>query len=188
MNTNQPILSVREIQVEDIKLICNYWLYSDAEFLRNLGVDLKKVPSQDEFTALLTEQLSQNYKEKKSYCLVWLIDGVPSGHSNINKIKFGEEAYLHLHLWNKDIRNKGMGTIFISLTLPYYYQNMKLKTLYSEPYSLNPAPHNVLRKTGFQFEKEYVTTPGWINFEQPVKLWKLTLENFINNRNQDKVK
>ncbi len=181
MTTNFPELSVREIQKEDIELLCNYWLNSDKTFLRNMGVDLNKVPSRNEFSAMLQEQIGQPYKEKKSYCIIWLIDGIPFGHSNINKIKFGEDAFMHLHLWNNDYRNRGAGTKFVNMTLPFFFGKMKLKTLYSEPYSLNPAPHNVLRKTGFQFEKEYVTTPGWINFEQPVKLWKLTLENFLNN-------
>lgn len=38
----------------------------------------------------------------------------------------------------------------------------------------NPAPNKTLKKAGFELVKEYVTTPGPINFEQPVKLWCLS--------------
>jgi hypothetical protein len=31
---------------------------------------------------------------------------------------------------------------------------------------------------GFEFIKEYITIPGFLNFEQPVRLWQLTLERF----------
>jgi len=35
-----------------------------------------------------------------------------------------------------------------------------------------------MEKLGFEFIKEYITVPGWINFEQSVKHWELTLEKF----------
>ena len=35
-----------------------------------------------------------------------------------------------------------------------------------------------MEKLGFEFIKEYITVPGFINFEQPVKRWELTLQKF----------
>ena len=55
---------------------------------------------------------------------------------------------------------------------------MNLKILYCEPYSLNPAPNHTLKKIGFEFVKENITIPGFLNFEQKVNLWKLTCEKF----------
>jgi hypothetical protein len=43
---------------------------------------------------------------------------------------------------------------------------------------LNPAPHKALEKLGFEFEKEYITVPGSINFEQPVKRWGLSYDTY----------
>jgi hypothetical protein len=56
--------------------------------------------------------------------------------------------------------------------------DIPLKKLFCEPYALNPAPNKTLEKIGFEFVKEYITTPGWINFEQPVKLWMMDFEKF----------
>jgi RimJ/RimL family protein N-acetyltransferase len=175
---NENILSVRELQKEDIDAITNYWLGADPVFLKGMGVDMNKIPGRDEWEKMLLEQLSQSYKEKKSYCIIWQGDDKPVGHSNINKIIFGEEAYMHLHIWYDDIRKKGYGTPLIKMTLPWFFEKYKLKKLYCEPYALNPAPDKTLEKAGFEFVKEYITTPGWLNFEQPVKLWVISYDRF----------
>ena len=175
---NSSTLSVREIEKQDIDSLVRYWLHSDSALMVGMGVDLAKMPPEKDLRKTLSQQLSQPYEEKQSYCIIWLLDGKPVGHSNINKIIFGEEASMHLHLWNHDVRKKGMGTEFVKLTVPYFFKNMKLKKIYSEPYALNPAPNKTLEKVGFDFVKEYITVPGWLNFEQPVKRWELSLEKF----------
>lgn len=169
-------LSVREIEKDDIANIIHYWLDSDPAFLEGMGVDLSKIPAYHQWEEMLNEQLSKSYQEKKSYCLIWLLDGKAIGHSNVNKIIFSEEAYMHLHIWNTAIRKKEMGTTLVKMSLPWFFKNLSLKKIYCEPYSLNPAPNKTLEKVGFEFVKTYITKPGWLNFEQPVNLWVLTSE------------
>lgn len=173
-----PELSVREMQQEDIRQIIFYWLHSDPEFLKGMGVDLAKIPSPLQWTEMLSEQLHQSYKDKKSYCLIWLHNGRAIGHSNVNKIVFGKEAYMHLHIWKNENRKKGMGQLLVKLGLPFFFKNLQLKTIYCEPYALNPAPNKLLEKAGFDFVKTYITTPGYLNFEQPVNCWKMDDEKF----------
>ena len=171
-------LSVREITTTDIDLLIAYWISADETFLNGMGADITKMLSGDEWKKMLTGQISQSYEEKKSYCIIWLMDGKPVGHSNVNKIKFGEEAFMHLHLWKAGTRQKGAGTTLVKLALPYFFENLQLKKLYCEPYALNPAPNKTLEKVGFTFIKEHITVPGLLNFEQPVKLWELSYDYF----------
>lgn len=175
---NKHSLSVRELTETDLNLITDYWLNANDAFLRGMGVDTTKMPTREEWIKILAEQLSQSFEEKKSYCIIWQADDKPVGHSNVNKIKFGQEAYMHLHLWNTDVRQKGIGTQLVKMTLPLFFENLKLQKLYCEPYSLNKAPNKVVEKAGFTFVKELITTPGWLNFEQPVNLWELTHDNY----------
>lgn len=165
------MLSVREIRESDISLLCDYWMNSGHDFMRGMGVDVTKIPARETFAAMLMEQIHQTYENKKSYCIIWEKDGIPVGHSNVSKIIYGEEAYMHLHLWETGTRQKGWGAAFIQLTIPFFIDNLKLKKLFCEPYALNPAPNKTLPKAGFVFLKSYTCTPGWINFEQPVNLW-----------------
>lgn len=171
-------LSVRELEESDIDLIADYWVNSDPAHMVGMGVDLDKIPPREGFTNFLYEQLKSPVENRASYALIWLIDNQPVGHSNVNNIIFGKEAYMHLHLWNTNQRQKGMGMEFVKRSLPYFFERLKLKILYCEPYALNPAPNRTLEKMGFEFEKQYITIPGSINFEQEVKRWRLSRERF----------
>ncbi len=175
MSTN---LSVREIQKQDIPLITQYWLDSSPDFMQSMGVDMKKMLSKEQWHQMLSEQLNQPYTEKKSYCIIWQVDGKAIGHSNVNQIVFGKQAYMHLHLWNNSVRKKGMGTSLVKMTLHYFFKNLELKKIYCEPYALNPAPNKTLEKIGFTFTKRHTTIPGYLNFEQEVNLWELSHEQF----------
>ncbi|MCB9448282.1 MAG: GNAT family N-acetyltransferase [Flavobacteriales bacterium] len=174
MTTSPAHLHVRELTETDLPLLLDYWFKNDDAFLEGMGVDLAKMPTREEFSNMLQSQLQLPVEVRRSFALIWEADGQPVGHSNTNPTRFGEDAYMHLHLWKSNIRRQGLGAELVRLSLSHYFKKLNLKTLYSEPYALNPAPHCVLEKVGFRFVKEYVTTPGFINFEQPVKRWELT--------------
>ncbi len=182
MQNNESALSVREITIPDIEPIINYWTNASDDFLTAMGVDLLKMPEKEFWKQMLSEQLTFPYKEKKSYCIIWMINGIATGHSNVNKIIFGEEAYMHLHIWDQSIRQKGLGQNFIRMTLPYFFEKLELKKIYCEPYALNPAPNKTLKKAGYEFVKKYLTTPGFLNFEQEVNQWLMTHEKFRSGK------
>jgi RimJ/RimL family protein N-acetyltransferase len=171
-------LSIREIKESDIDLIIQYWFTSESEYLISLGVDLNKHPTREQLSQMLWIQLNLPIEKKNSYCIIWEIDGIPVGHCNTNPTTYGKEAFMHLHIWKSEIRKKGLGIKLLQMTLPYFFENLKLEKLFCQPYALNPAPNKTLEKIGFDFVKEYVTIPGALNFEQPVKLWELSYQKF----------
>lgn len=171
-------LSLREIEKNDVEHLVRYWIDSDREFMEAMGVDVQKISAEENLREMISEQLYQNYSEKKAYCIIWLANGEPVGHCNVNKIKFGEEAYMHLHFWNPQNHKKGNGTKFVRMTLPYFFNNLNLKNLYCEPYALNPAPNKTLEKCGFTFVKKHTTIPGYLNFEQEANLWLMSRDRF----------
>ncbi|MGV6860672.1 MAG: GNAT family N-acetyltransferase [Putridiphycobacter sp.] len=173
----ENILEVREIDVEDIHLICDYWLNSDPEYLVGMGVDLNKLPSRVDLEKILSTQINTPLRLKKSYALIWLMDGHPIGHCNVNNIQFGKEATMHLHLWKSNHRNKGIGTRLLKLSIPLFFEKLNLIKLICEPYAINKAPNQTLKKIGFTLVKSYLTTPGSLNFEQEVNRWELTVDN-----------
>jgi RimJ/RimL family protein N-acetyltransferase len=170
MNTE---LSVREIQEKDIESIADYFLNADEALLTKMGVLKEKIPPKDFWIQFHREQISRPYEKKEAYFIIWESDGKAVGHSNANKIIFGEQAYMHLHIWNDDVRRKGMGTEFVRKTVDCYFKNLQLKKLYCEPNAFNDAPNKTLEKAGFRFIKTHNTTPGWLNFEQSCNLWEM---------------
>jgi RimJ/RimL family protein N-acetyltransferase len=173
-------LIVREIEAKDIDSLLDYWYNSSDEHFLKMGADSSKLPNRNDFYNALVKQINSPFQKKQAYALIWEENGVPIGHSNVNNIVFGKEAFMHLHVWNIDKRKKGSGTILIQKSLPFYFEKLQLETLFCQPYALNPAPNKTLENVGFEFVKKYTTIPGSLNFEQEVNLWKMTREHFLS--------
>lgn len=173
-----PSLSVTLLTPTEIPSIIRYWTASDPAHLEGMGVDLDKVPSAASLTSMLEGQVALPDAEKQSLATIWWVDGEAIGHCNVNRIEYGQEAYMHLHIWHPSRRRRGVGRQLVALSLPYFFDRLQLQTLWCEPFAHNPAPNATLPMLGFQFENEYVTVPGSLNFEQPVKRWRLTRERW----------
>mgnify|MGYP000362622380 CR=1 FL=1 len=167
-------LDIREIELRDIQLIIDYWLKSDKNYLISLGVDLNKLPSENQINTMLTGQINTDLRRKQSYALIWEINNVAIGHCNVNNIKFGEEATMHLHIWRKKDRKKGVGFFLLNQSLEHFFKTLNLKKIICEPYAENNAPNRTLKKAGFKFIKSYKTIPGSLNFEQEVNRWEIS--------------
>ena len=175
---NGPLMSARALTRKDVGLIADYWSLASVDYLRGMGVDPRKFPSRADFAATLIEQLEKPLRDRSAYYTVWESDGKPIGHSNVNKIVFGHEAYMHLHLWNPDERHRGWGVPLVRRSLALFFEQLELRDVFCEPYDANPAPHRVLEKAGFEFVRSYVTVPGPINFRQTVRRWHMRRASF----------
>lgn len=167
--------SVKVAEAADIDLIMDYWFGLNAGDLMKMGADIQKLPSRMDFKNSLLHQLSLPISQRNAFIVIWELDGKPVGHSNTNPTTFGDFAFMHLHLWQNPNRQKGLGTAFLKQTVPLFFEHLQLQTLYCQPYALNPAPNKTLAKVGFELEKTYITTPGFLNFEQSVNLWKINV-------------
>lgn len=177
-NKNKNNLSVRPAEEKDYPNIVDYFLNGSEQFLNGMGVDHLKLPKRDVWLKALYDNHRKPIEERNIFYVIWLLDGEPIGHSNVNKIIFEEEAYLHLHMWRADKRQTGNGLELMKLSIPWYFNNFRLKKLYCEPYALNPAPNKTLPKLGFEFIKRYETIPGLISFQQPVNRWCLQFKHY----------
>ena len=171
-------IAVRLADKNDYKHIVDYFLCGSDEFLYGMGVDREKLPDRIFWLRMLYENHEARLQDKSFFYLIWMYRGQAIGHSNINKIVFGEEAYTHLHMWQADIRRSGLGYELMRISIPYYFETFQLKNLFCEPYALNPAPNKTLKKLGFEFIRQYETTPGWISFTQPVNRWVMDIPRY----------
>lgn len=153
-----------------------YFLGAEDAQLHAMGVDRGQLPSRGAWleAALLDHKRPDTLKDR-AY-LAWDYQGTMVGHSSVNKIKFADAAYIHLHLWDRALRQSGLGTRFFQASVAHFQRVFGLRRLYCEPYAGNPAPNRVLQKSGFRLIKRYRTVPGPFNFEQEVNLY--VLESF----------
>jgi len=93
-------LSIRPIESTDVELITDYWLTSSSDFLIGMGVDLKRLPKWEDLITMLLSQIKSPITQKQSYALIWLLNNKAIGHCNVNQLRYGESAYMHLHLWD----------------------------------------------------------------------------------------
>ena len=157
---------------EEYEHMVDYFIQSSDAFLRGMGIDPAKLPTREDWVAEVWEDHHKPGPEKDRIYLAWIYEGELAGHSSINKIRWGEEASIHLHLWKSQLRRNRIGAEFFSRSVNYFFRNPGLEKLYCEPFAENPAPNKVLAKLGFTFVKTYQTIPGKICFEQFVNHWE----------------
>src|SRR5881227_4132871 len=171
---------VEEIEVrpfssrQEYELMLNYFYKADNGFLRGMGVDRLKLPERDKWLGALLGDHEKPDEERDRFYLVWIFRGQRVGHSSINNIVLGTEAYIHLHLWKSQLRRAGLGTEFVRRSAAFYFERFNLQKLVCEPLADNPAPNRVLEKLGFTFVSRYRTTPGVTAYEQDVNRYELT--------------
>jgi RimJ/RimL family protein N-acetyltransferase len=140
-----------------------------------MGVDPNKLPKREDWVEAVLLDHERAEEEKERSYLAWVYEDKLVGHSSINQIKVGEEAFIHLHLWASDLRNAGLGTRFFDKSAKEFIRWFNLRRLYCEPYAENPAPNHIVTKLGFHFVKSHRCIPGPINFEQDVNLYLLDI-------------
>jgi RimJ/RimL family protein N-acetyltransferase len=157
----------------EYELMLDYFYKADDPFLRGMGVDRLKLPERDKWLDALLADHERPDGERDRFYLIWMFQGTRVGHSSINNIVSGDEAFIHLHLWNLQLRRAGLGTEFVRRSASFYFERFNLQKLVCEPWAENPAPNRVLEKLGFAFVRRYRTIPGVIAFEQDVNRYEL---------------
>ncbi|GAB5551079.1 MAG: hypothetical protein Sapg2KO_06700 [Saprospiraceae bacterium] len=163
---------------DDCLAMIDYFLESSPEYLLKLGADPEKLPKRSEWLDLLMKDLGKPKEEKTFYYLLWELDGQGIGHTNINQIIYDQEAFMHLHLWESEKRQAGLGTSFLKKAIPIFFKEFKLQTLFCECNAHNLGPNRTLPKLGFEFIKQHEINPGWINYVQPINRWALDKTTF----------
>tara|TARA_Y100001980_G_C14556918_1_gene353737 strand:+ start:18645 stop:19184 length:540 start_codon:yes stop_codon:yes gene_type:complete len=174
-------LEVRPMLKEEIPDVLDYFLNAPKSYLRKMGVEPTLLPKREEWRDTIWRDMERADEAREFFYLAWIQGGELIGHTNINKIRYEEDAFMHLHVWPEILRRKGMGTKLVKLSLPLYFNKFKLKRLYCEPNALNEPPNKTLVKAGFEFLGTEQKIPGYINFLQQVNKYVIKKEAIRNH-------
>ncbi len=169
-------LEVRPMLKEEIPVVLDYFLNSPESYLRKMGVEPALLPQREEWKNALWKDLERPDTEREFFYLAWLQENELIGHTNINKIRYGKDAFMHLHVWPEILRRKGMGTRLVRMSLPIYFERFRLRHLFCEPNADNDPPNRTLIKAGFEFMGSEEKVPGYINFYQKVNTYMIKKE------------
>lgn len=164
-------VTVREMRFEETSLVIDYFHGATPEHLEMLGVDPTRLPSPDAWRERLRREFSQPPDKRAVFFVSWLVDDRPVGFSSCDKIVFGEQASMHLHVVEADRRREGVGTECVRRSVEIYFAMLRLKRLFCEPNAFNAGSNRTLQKAGFRYLMTHKTVPGPLNYHQAVTRW-----------------
>jgi len=104
---------------------------------------------------------------------VWQRGREVVGFSSADRIDFGVEAFMHLHVVKAGLRKSGLGAQFVRLSARAYFDTLQLQRLLCEPNAFNVAPNRTLQAAGFRYLFTHKARPSSINFPQTTTRWEL---------------
>lgn len=167
------MLIVRQMSLEETELTIRYFHDSRAEHLELLGVDPTRLPRPESWREHYRREYELPIDQRTTMLVIWLSDGEPIGFSTADKIAYGEQANMHLHVIDPVQRGKGFGTECVRGTAKVYFDQLAIQRLLCEPNAFNVAPNRTLQNAGFKYLKTHRTVPGPLNYHQPVTRWML---------------
>ena len=164
-------LTVREMMSSEVNIIIQYFQDSTPEHLETLGVDPSRLPPAQSWRERLQRECTLPIEQRTMMLVIWLSDDQPVGFSTSDKIRYAEQAHMHLHVTEPERRHQGTGVECVRRSADIYFERLKLKRLFCEPNAFNVPPNRTLQKAGFKYLKTHMTVPGPLNFHQAVTRW-----------------
>jgi RimJ/RimL family protein N-acetyltransferase len=169
----QMAVTVREMTLGETVLRIRYFHDASPEYLELLGVDPTRLMAPPVWEDYYRRNFSLPLEQRPSFELIWLLEDRPIGFSTADKIVFGDQAFMHLHIIDPDERAHGAGVECVRWSVEIYFDRLKLRTLFCEPNAFNVAPNRTLQKAGFSYVKTHMTVPSPLNFHQAVTRWAI---------------
>jgi RimJ/RimL family protein N-acetyltransferase len=162
---------VRAMTLAEVELIIGYFHGSTPEHLELLGVDPTRLPTREQWRDRLASEYDKPVGQRSTLQVIWELDGAAIGFSTCDKIIYGEQANMHLHIVDPHQRRCGVGAVCVQETVEFYFGALSLKRLFCEPNAFNVAPNRTLQRAGFRYVTTHLTVPGPLNYHQAVTRW-----------------
>lgn len=166
-------LAVRPLKPDEFGLVIDYFHGAGAEHLEMLGVDPTRLPERARWAQLFEQDFALPIEQRNRYFVLWTAGARPLGFSSVDRIQYGVQAFMHLHVVDPAQRRSGYGAECVRRSTAIYFDALNLQRLYCEPNAFNVAPNRTLQKAGFRYLKTHMTVPGPLNFHQAVTRWVL---------------
>ena len=145
-----PVELTNDLKREDAPVIAKN--ANDYGIYRNIGGHSFPFPYTESDALDFIEKTRESGKEVFSIDFKILYEGTFTGVIGLSDIDTVNRG-AHVGYWiSKDLRNRGIATIALSLICDYSRDNLGLNRLYTKVLEYNPASLKVLIKNGFAIE------------------------------------
>ncbi len=167
------------MSLSEVPVRIDYFLDASDEYLLTLGVDRNALPSRADWISFYEEDYRRPIRERANHSLVWELDDAIVGFSTTDRIEFGKDAYMHLHIVDPSLRRIGLGVKFVTMSVHQYFEVLELQRLYREPSAFNIAPNRTLQRAGFRYLFTHEAQPTPINYPQITTVWVFEREDLL---------
>src|SRR3954469_8899865 len=144
-------LVVREMAVDEVDLIIDYFHSATPEHLELVGVDPARLPGRRRWREHYIAEYDKPRGARSTLLVVWELDGEAVGFSTADRLGRGEGAVMALHGGGAHRPRPGAGNVFVRQTAALYFEVLELKRLFCEPNAFNVAPNRTLQTAGFHY-------------------------------------
>lgn len=160
LNSKYGEILIRPISIEDIPFQADYFYNSPDEFLTGIGFDIDKRPAREEFIKGMSLRISNS---EVPVSVVACLNGAPMAMVVLAPDSNGSGAHAHFHIWDKELRGKGLGSTILIEGLLILMNGQGRDEALIEPHTDNHAMNKLMSKCGFEYVGECV-------FENPATL------------------
>ena len=152
------LIALRDLTLQDVPLVLNYWFRSKPGFIESLGVDPNKMPTELQMATNLVGVLEKNslLPESKLHALVITYDNEPVGFHTVNPITEGETAIFHAHIFKSELRGKGLAYYSYPLACNLFIKRFNLKKILFKTPIQNIGALRVKEKLGIRYVGEEI--------------------------------
>ena len=90
--------NVRPMTLPETGLIIEYFHTAAPEHLETMGVDPTRLPAREAWRERFADDFARPIEQRQAFQTIWLEDERAIGFSTTDKIVFGEQANMHLHM------------------------------------------------------------------------------------------
>lgn len=169
-------ISVRDLSMSDIPYILRYWFHSPAGFIESIGVDANKLPSEHALEATLIEKCQHDKQstDPQSNALIIICDDTPVGFHTLSPVEHGNFGIFHAHIWDHDMRNKGIAKTSYPLACAVFMQRFKLQKILFKTPQQNTGALRVKEHLGIRYVRDETVNFGIIRDGTVAKVFELT--------------
>jgi hypothetical protein len=109
-------LAIREMALEEVDFIIDYFHRATPEHLETLGVDPTRLSTRSGWRERYIGEFSKPVQELSNAPVIWELDGLAVAFSTSDKIVYGEQAHMHLHVVDPQRRSSGIGSACVRAT------------------------------------------------------------------------
>ena len=137
---------LRDMEERDIPRIVSYWSGSPPEYMRSIGIDVRKLTSPDEMAerwrALIAPAGPRNLA-----CLVAESGGRLLGYTLLRRSD-EKQGYIHAHILDEDLRSHGLASLMLVEVFRVFFRSFPIDEILMATAPENKRINGLLQKFG----------------------------------------